>query len=61
MERVSLDTMVTIVDCSTYLKYLRSAKNIDENEVPELFYKSKEEQLEVQKMRETEEEQWADT
>jgi len=43
MERVSLDTMVTVVDCSTYNDYVRSKKLVNVVETPELFYRSEEE------------------
>ena len=43
MERVSLDTLVTVVDCSTFLEYLKSSRLADLEESPELFYRSEEE------------------
>jgi len=43
MERVRLDTMVTVVDVTTYLQYLKSAKTTDENDSPELHYRNEEE------------------
>ncbi len=39
MERVSLDTMVTVLDCSTYLEHLKSSKTANPEEAPELFYR----------------------
>lgn len=41
MDRVRLDTIVTVVDCSTFLSYLqdREGKLVDEDESPQLFYK----------------------
>jgi len=40
MDRVRLDTIVTVVDCSTFLNYLqdREGKLVDEDESPQLFY-----------------------
>lgn len=38
MERVQLDTMVTVVDCSVFLDHLSSAKFVNPNDTPELFY-----------------------
>jgi len=38
MERVQLDTMVTVVDCSAFLNHLSSAKFVNPNDTPELFY-----------------------
>ena len=37
MERVRLDTLVTVVDCSNYLDYLKSSKLANMKETPELF------------------------
>jgi len=37
LERVNLDTLVTVVDCSTYLDYLQSLKLANMKEAPELF------------------------
>ena len=37
MERVRLDTLVTVVDCSIYLDYLTSSKLANMKETPELF------------------------
>jgi G3E family GTPase len=39
LERVKLDTMVTLVDCSTFLDYLQSTKTASPEEAPELFYR----------------------
>ncbi|KAL7553136.1 hypothetical protein ACHAWF_016388 [Thalassiosira exigua] len=44
MERVSLDTLVTVVDCSTYSGQLRSSRLANVLESPELFYRNNEEQ-----------------
>lgn len=38
MERVQLDTMVTVVDCSMFLEYLKTSKSATPDESPELFY-----------------------
>ncbi|KAI2500195.1 CobW/HypB/UreG [Fragilaria crotonensis] len=38
MDRVRLDTMVTVVDCSSFLEYLVSAKVATPDDAPELFY-----------------------
>ena len=38
MDRVQLDTMVTVVDCSAFLEHLSSAKFVNPNDTPELFY-----------------------
>ena len=58
MERVRLDTMVTVVDCSTYLDYLRDANGnmVDEDESPDLFFRSEEERQ--QKKLDDEEDRW---
>ena len=37
MERVQLDTMITVVDCSVFLKHLKSSANVAE--ARELFYR----------------------
>jgi len=49
MERVQLDTMCTVVDCTTYLDYLQSARSTAEDDSPELHYRNEEER---QKARE---------
>ena len=43
MDRVQLDTMVTVVDCSSFLHYLVSSKTANTKETPELFYRDGEE------------------
>ena len=43
MERVRLDTMCTVVDCTTYLEYLKSAKSTTEKDSPELHFRNEEE------------------
>lgn len=47
MERVRLDTMVTVVDCSTFLHHLqdKDGKLVNEEESPHLFFRSEEERL----------------
>mmetsp|Transcript_17151 Transcript_17151/g.31005 ORF Transcript_17151/g.31005 Transcript_17151/m.31005 type:complete len:631 (-) Transcript_17151:140-2032(-) len=37
LERVRLDTMITVVDCSTFLDYLKSGKALTPTDAPELF------------------------
>ena len=39
MDRVQLDTMVTVVDCTTFLDYLHSPQTASPDELPELFYR----------------------
>lgn len=39
MERVGLDTMVTVVDCGSYLQHLRSGQGATPKDAPELFYR----------------------
>lgn len=41
MERVQLDTMITMIDCTpcTFMDYLRSAQLASEEDAPELFYR----------------------
>jgi G3E family GTPase len=45
MDRVQLDTMVTLVDCTpkAFMDYLKSAKTASAEEAPELFYREGEE------------------
>jgi G3E family GTPase len=38
VDRVRLDTMVTVIDCSSFLNYLVSGKAITPNKAPALFY-----------------------
>jgi len=45
MERVCLDTMVTVVDCSTFLNHLRDGKAVSRDESPDLFFRNEEERL----------------
>lgn len=44
LERVRLDTMVTLVDCSTFTDYLHSSKTANPDESPDLFYRPGESQ-----------------
>jgi len=46
MERVRLDTLCTVVDCSTYGEYLRSGRLANVVESPELFYRDGEDKEE---------------
>lgn len=48
LDRVRLDTMVTLVDCSTFTDYLQSSKNANPDEAPELFFRKGEEQEQQQ-------------
>ena len=48
MQRVQLDTMVTIVDCSAFLEHLTSSKFVNPNDTPELFYANGNEAPETQ-------------
>ena len=41
-DRVRLDTLVTVVDCSTYSDYLRSSKLANVLDSPQLFYRDEE-------------------
>jgi Putative GTPases (G3E family) len=47
MDRVRLDTIVTVVDCSTFLNYIqdREGKLVDEDESPQLFYKDEKDKI----------------
>lgn len=55
MDRVQLDTLVTVVDCSTYLDYLKSKRLADVEESPELYYRNEEER---QKTEEEDDNDW---
>ena len=39
MDKVKLDTMVTVVDCTTFLKHISRCQNVDEDDSPDLFYR----------------------
>jgi G3E family GTPase len=43
MERVRLDTMVTVIDCSIFLNHLKSDKIASPDSTPELYYRDGEE------------------
>ena len=40
MNRVRLDTMITVVDCSTFLQNLNSGKGATPQDAPELYYRN---------------------
>ncbi|GMH90858.1 hypothetical protein TrVE_jg1310 [Triparma verrucosa] len=42
MERVRLDTLVTVVDCTTFLKHVKKATRVSEDETPEMFFRDDE-------------------
>ena len=44
MERVCLDTMVTVIDCSSFLENIRSGRGTNPDDSPELFYRNADEQ-----------------
>lgn len=46
MERVRLDTMVTLIDVSTFLQYLKSAQIATPLDAPELYYNQQQEEEE---------------
>lgn len=48
MEKVRLDTLATVVDCSTFLEYLKSSKLADAEDSPELFYRNDDERKRAQ-------------
>ena len=50
MDRVRLDTLVTVIDCSSFLDYIKSSKLVNIDESPELFNRDG-----VQQMKEEEE------
>ena len=54
MERVCLDTMVTVIDCSTYLKHLHNSATVSPQESPSLFYQSEDGHLFDEKDRQEE-------
>ena len=61
MDRVRLDTMVTVVDCSTFLHHLRdeNGKLVNEEESPDLFFRTEEErQQRVADAKDAEEDLW---
>jgi len=48
LERVQLDTLVTLIDCSTFRDYLQSSKTANAEEAPELFYRVPPEDVDVE-------------
>mmetsp|Transcript_7188 Transcript_7188/g.10599 ORF Transcript_7188/g.10599 Transcript_7188/m.10599 type:complete len:624 (-) Transcript_7188:39-1910(-) len=48
MDRVRLDTLVTVVDCSTYMDYLKSKRLADVEESPELYYRNEQERQQTE-------------
>lgn len=46
MERVRLDTLVTVVDCTTFRTYMKSASLANTDESPELYYRTEAERKE---------------
>lgn len=56
MDRVRLDTLVTVVDCSTYVDYLKSERLADSEESPELYYGNEQERQ--QKSEEEDDDDW---
>ena len=46
MERVRLDTLVTVVDCTTFQTYVKSASLANSDESPELYYRNEAERKE---------------
>ena len=56
MDRVRLDTLVTVVDCSTYVDYLKSKRLADTEESPELYYRNEQERQ--QKADEEDDSDW---
>lgn len=52
MDRVRLDTLVTVVDCNSFLDYIKSSKVASSHEMPELFYRNKADQLRAEEMEE---------
>jgi len=47
LDRVRLDTMVTVIDCTTFLKYIEDedGRIINEDETPDLFFKNEDDRL----------------
>jgi len=47
LDRVRLDTMVTVIDCTTFLNYVedKDGKIISEDETPDLFFKNEDDRL----------------
>ena len=55
MERIRLDTLVTVVDCSTYVQYLKSSRLATVDEAPELYYRNEQDKIKAEK---DEDESW---
>jgi G3E family GTPase len=57
LDRVRLDTMVTVIDCTTFLKYVedKDGKIVNEDETPDLFFKDEEDRL---RKAEDEDDRW---
>lgn len=55
MERIRLDTLVTVVDCSTYVQYLKSSRLATVDEAPELYYRNEQDKIKAEK---EEDESW---
>lgn len=53
MDRVRLDTLVTVVDCSTYVDYLKSKRLADIDESPELYYRNEQERMKTEEENES--------
>ena len=49
MERIRLDTLVTVVDCSTYVQYLKSSRLATVDEAPELYYRNEQDKIKAEK------------
>ena len=49
MDRTLLDTMVTVIDCSTFLNHLKSGRSTSPKDAPELFYRNEAERLNAEK------------
>mmetsp|Transcript_14219 Transcript_14219/g.21352 ORF Transcript_14219/g.21352 Transcript_14219/m.21352 type:complete len:630 (-) Transcript_14219:283-2172(-) len=57
LDRIRLDTMVTVIDCTTFLKYVedKDGKIVNEDETPDLFFKDEEDRL---RKAEDEDDRW---
>ena len=54
MDRVQLDTMVTVVDCTTFLDHLRNGRGVTPSDSPELFYRTDSDREEADRKSEEE-------
>jgi len=59
LERVRLDTMITVLDCETFLSHLKSGKRATPTEAPELYYRTDAERLAAEEMHQKSEEEMA--